>query len=180
MTNGEKFKEIFKEFATEVWAFPEKDFLTWLNAEYKEPTAKNEAKYCDRNICLKNEYNNIGCEDCEVTKSQKLTTKNDLGDDCISRKRVLEWLENATDDSIEHALDSDLEFIPSVTPQEPISDILEDIYAEIENEYEDCVIGKLDDDEMYPCFRKIDSIYGLMDTIIGKYIDKYKAESEET
>lgn len=24
---------------------------------------------CDRNICLKNEYNNIGCEDCVVTKN---------------------------------------------------------------------------------------------------------------
>ncbi|WP_173431981.1 hypothetical protein [Sharpea azabuensis] len=42
MKNAEKFKEIFKEFATEVWAFPEKDFLTWLNAEYKEPTTKND------------------------------------------------------------------------------------------------------------------------------------------
>jgi hypothetical protein len=42
MKNAEKFKEIFKEFATEVWAFPEKDFLTWLNAEYEEPTAKND------------------------------------------------------------------------------------------------------------------------------------------
>lgn len=37
MTNAEKFQEIFKKFATEVWAFPEKDFLTWLNAEYSEP-----------------------------------------------------------------------------------------------------------------------------------------------
>lgn len=24
---------------------------------------------CDRNICLKNEYSNIGCEDCVVTKN---------------------------------------------------------------------------------------------------------------
>ncbi len=37
--------------------------------------------------------------------------------DAISRKRVVEWLENATDDSIEHAIDSNLEFIPPVTPQ---------------------------------------------------------------
>lgn len=42
MKNAEKFKEIFKEFATEVWAYPEKDFLEWLNAEYKEPTTKND------------------------------------------------------------------------------------------------------------------------------------------
>lgn len=25
---------------------------------------------CDRNICLKNEYSNIGCEDCVVTKGE--------------------------------------------------------------------------------------------------------------
>ena len=42
MINAEKFRKIFKEFATEVWAFPEKDFLTWLNAEYEEPTTKND------------------------------------------------------------------------------------------------------------------------------------------
>lgn len=25
---------------------------------------------CERNICLNNEYNNIGCEDCVVTKGE--------------------------------------------------------------------------------------------------------------
>lgn len=25
-----------------------------------------ESAYCDRNICLKNEYSGIGCEDCVV------------------------------------------------------------------------------------------------------------------
>ena len=33
-----------------------------------------EPKYCDRNICLKNEYNGIGCDECEVTKSQEPKT----------------------------------------------------------------------------------------------------------
>jgi len=28
-------------------------------------------KYCDRNICIKNEYNGIGCDECEVTKSRE-------------------------------------------------------------------------------------------------------------
>ena len=37
-------------------------------------------------------------------------------EDAVSRKAVVQWLENATDDSIEHAIDSNLEFIPSVTP----------------------------------------------------------------
>lgn len=47
--------------------------------------------------------------------------------DAISRKAVVQWLEHATDDSIEHAIDSDLEFISSVTPTQrwiPISERL--------------------------------------------------------
>ena len=31
MTNGERFKDLFGLYATEVWAMPEKDFLEWLN-----------------------------------------------------------------------------------------------------------------------------------------------------
>lgn len=46
-------------------------------------------------------------------------------EDCISRKRVVEWLENATDDSIEHAIDSNLEFIPPVIPQPKIGHWIE-------------------------------------------------------
>lgn len=30
-----------------------------------------EPKYCDRNICIKNEYNGISCDECEVAKSQR-------------------------------------------------------------------------------------------------------------
>ena len=33
-----------------------------------------EPKYCDRNICVSNEYNGIGCDECEVTKSQEPKT----------------------------------------------------------------------------------------------------------
>ncbi len=32
---------------------------------------EQEPACCDRNICLKNEYNGIGCDECEVTKSQE-------------------------------------------------------------------------------------------------------------
>ena len=34
------------------------------------PPVKQEPKYCDRNICLKNEYSGIGCDKCEVTKTE--------------------------------------------------------------------------------------------------------------
>lgn len=35
------------------------------------PVNPQEPKYCDRNICIKNGYNGIGCDECEVTKSQE-------------------------------------------------------------------------------------------------------------
>ena len=38
------------------------------------PINPQEPKYCDRNICVSNEYNGIGCNECEVTKSQKPKT----------------------------------------------------------------------------------------------------------
>ena len=92
--------------------------------EYERTTKNDLPKYCDRNICLKNEYNNIGCEDCEVTKSQEPTTKNDLGVDCISRQAVLDlmiqkWGENFSGDSaMQESIDA-IRVLPSVTPQEP-------------------------------------------------------------
>lgn len=33
MTNADRFQQVFGLFATEVWAFSEKDFLNWLNEE---------------------------------------------------------------------------------------------------------------------------------------------------
>ena len=35
---------------------------------------EQKPKYCNRNICLRNEYNSIGCDECKVTKSQKPKT----------------------------------------------------------------------------------------------------------
>lgn len=35
---------------------------------------RQEPKYCDRSICVMNEYNGIGCDECEVTKSQESKT----------------------------------------------------------------------------------------------------------
>ena len=49
-----------------------KDIFTKILDEInKLSSVKQEPKYCDRNICLKNEYNGIGCDECEVTKSQE-------------------------------------------------------------------------------------------------------------
>ena len=43
-----------------------------LTAIIKE--SEQEPKYCDRNICIQNEYNGIGCGECEVTKSGELSS----------------------------------------------------------------------------------------------------------
>lgn len=45
MNNAEKFKQIFELYATELWAKPESEFLTWLNAEYKIPKLPSYAKW---------------------------------------------------------------------------------------------------------------------------------------
>ena len=105
-------------------------------------------KYCDRSICLKNECNNVGCEDCEVTKSQEptqspiidwnnchtseqldsiATTKNNLGVDAISRADARSLI--CKIDRKHHTfgmswkvfkdLYDGMDELPSVTPQEP-------------------------------------------------------------
>ena len=43
--------------------------ISALQAQDEEQ--REEPLYCDRDICLRNEYNGIGCGDCEVTKSQQ-------------------------------------------------------------------------------------------------------------
>lgn len=43
----------------------------WQSIKDLPPCNPQEPKYCDRNICIKNEYNGISCDECEVTKSQE-------------------------------------------------------------------------------------------------------------
>lgn len=45
------------------------DVLEIINKRIAELKGKNNLT-CERNICLKNEYSNIGCEDCVVTKGE--------------------------------------------------------------------------------------------------------------
>lgn len=35
MTNAKKFTLVFGEYATELWAKPENEFLEWLNAKFE-------------------------------------------------------------------------------------------------------------------------------------------------
>jgi len=50
------------------------DIVAYRNIMQLPSVKPQEPKYCDRNICLKNEYNGIGCDECEVTKSQEPKT----------------------------------------------------------------------------------------------------------
>ena len=67
----------------------------WLKDEYLDgkdraaltaiiEESEQEPKYCDRNICIQNEYNGIGCDECEVTKSGESCV------DAISRQYLLD------------------------------------------------------------------------------------------
>ena len=85
---------------------------------------KQEPKYCDRNICLRNEYNGIGCDECEVTKSQEPSG------DLIQRQAVdtlVDELARAISDErccisrgrSTATIMQDILDLPSVKPQEP-------------------------------------------------------------
>lgn len=133
----------------------------------EKPTTKNDLpKYCDRNICLKNEYNNVGCEDCEVTKSQEPATKNVLAVDCI-----VDVLGSYTDLDIPYKreiAENILTKLPSITPQEPQS-------------FEWCETCKEYDQEKHCCHRWTKVIRNTVEEMKQTYIerevlDKIRAE----
>ena len=67
MTNEEHIEQLKK-----LRSFHNGSYGRSINKAIK--ALEQEPKYCDRNICLKNEYNGIGCDECEVTKSQEPKT----------------------------------------------------------------------------------------------------------
>lgn len=73
-----------------------------------EQEQKTEPKYCDRNICVSNEYNGIGCDECEVTKSQELSG------DAISRQDAIRICEERGHDNSAYCMRQ----LPPVNPQE--------------------------------------------------------------
>lgn len=52
MTNAEKFVHLFGLYATELWSKSEKDFLIWLNAEYKNIHDVNIGELIDRQAAI--------------------------------------------------------------------------------------------------------------------------------
>lgn len=198
--NGEKIEEIFPnlritvcEFYVQVmgeqYEFSNTYPLKWWNAEYKEPTTKNDIRACkscvyskdgkcagteECHLCMwKNQYKPTTKNDLEIVmdameyrtnalienikseimhfanahcsgddiniydvfkviddccKAENLTTKNDLGVDAVSRKAVLNTLDNMdsaldnedrTVETYKELLKECYKVLPSVTPQEP-------------------------------------------------------------
>ena len=69
MTNEEAIKHV-ENMKKGVFLFnPNELYDTIINA-LKNRIGECE-KYCDRNVCVFNEYNGIGCNECEVTKSRE-------------------------------------------------------------------------------------------------------------
>lgn len=61
MTNAAKFNEVFRLFASEIWAMPESDFLQWLNGEYNGQERKT-GKW------IKDIYGNVVCSECRANR----------------------------------------------------------------------------------------------------------------
>lgn len=76
---------------------------------------RKETKARFKSWCQQEIGNHCSDEDYAVFNNIMALLEQEPCEDCVSRQAVVQWLENATDDSIEHAIDSNLEFIPLVT-----------------------------------------------------------------
>jgi hypothetical protein len=83
---------------------------------------------------------------------QELTTKNDLGDDCVRRKAVLNTLErmdkvldeDRTVDSYKELLKECYKVLPSVTPQEPKTGYIS--IDDVMSVFDDFMRGEVDEE----------------------------------
>ena len=101
---------------------------------------------------------------------QEPTTKNDLGDDCVRRKAVLNTLErmdkvldeDRTVDSYKELLKECYKVLPSVTPQEPKTGYIS--IDDVMSVFDDFMCGEVDEEGTETFWEML----------------KDKAESEET
>ena len=168
-----------------------------------EVLKSDEPKYCDRNICTSNEYNGIGCDECEVTKSQILELEQqEPCEDAVSRQAVIETIDsriyqikrdaNAINKSYSHLsfaegvhdgycrLKCDLRILPSVTP-ESVTDFVdkcrecgrEKVIDKIRAEINDVAFDWQEIDGEHESFMVVDLNEAL------NIIDKHKTEGNE-
>ena len=79
--SGYYCSECQKKVVKEGWSDTVKKIKFCPNCGAKMVEPQESEKYCDRNICIKNEYNDIGCDECEVTKSQEQKTGHWIEDE---------------------------------------------------------------------------------------------------
>lgn len=84
--------------------------------EILDKYAEQEPKYCDRNICIKNEYNGIECDECIVNKAEQ-----EPCDDAVSRQAVLQAVSEGCFElrGVYGRCEELINALPSVRPQEP-------------------------------------------------------------
>lgn len=92
-----------------------------LRCPLKIEALEQEPKYCDRNICIQNEYNGIGCVECEVTKSGEPCGKdiNVPATDAISRQSAIDACLNGWNKDYKEIVE-EIRTLPPVTPQPKI------------------------------------------------------------
>ena len=114
MTNEEHIEQLKK-----LRSFHNGSYGRSINKAIK--ALEQEPKYCDHNICVSNEYNGIGCDECEVKAEQEQST------DAVSRQVLIEELTNiakmkAKSDAQKALIGRCIYFIehlPPVTPTRP-------------------------------------------------------------
>lgn len=92
------------------------------------------------------------CYKCSLWTEQEPTTKNDLGDDCVRRKAVLNTLErmdkvldeDRTVDSYKELLKECYKVLPSVTPQEPKTGYIS--IDDVMSVFDDFMCGEVDEE----------------------------------
>lgn len=119
----------------------------WKNIMGLPSVNQQEPKYCDRNICIKNEYNGISCDECEVTKSQEKSG------DLIQRQAVLDYIHRILNQGMGKKksfefIQKYVEKLPSVNLQEPKTGhwIIYDVHG-----HKACKCSECDKDVGYPC-----------------------------
>ena len=186
MTNGEKLKEIFPSielYEKSHDAIQINFDSDWWNAEYKEPTTKNDKVDCehtDCNNCVNHKY-------CDYEP----TTKNDLGvdrEDAVERLNALKQLIGYDKDSeIVKATQKSLDMAIKALEQETVSKESYDHEYFLRKEFE-IKIARLEHDKnavLDKIRAEIEELdYITFDGITKKkcleIIDRYMAETEET
>lgn len=59
-------KAVLETIVTWIKSSEPYDRKGWYLYDRVKAIPSAEPRYCDRNICLRNEYNGIGCDECEV------------------------------------------------------------------------------------------------------------------